>query len=107
MNIMLFNFCLMIFWGGLALFLLVIGPLFMPDQVPDKGRGSMIGVGTAVLAVWNLVRWWSMRSERRLRAREAAAYQERRNPKPASNEPKPVVLPEFQFDEAPKPPGTN
>ncbi len=103
MNPLLFNFCMMIFWGCLALFMLVIGPLFLPDMVPDKGRGSTLGFGAALLAVWNLVRFWSLRSARKWHRMQAAAYREQKNPKPASNEPKPVLHPEFQFDEPSKP----
>jgi hypothetical protein len=102
MNPMLFNFCLMLFWASIALYMLVLGPLFTPDMVPDKGRGSTLGFAAALLAIWNLVRFWSMRSARRERV-QRASYRETRNPKPASNEPKPVLHPEFQFDEMNKP----
>lgn len=108
MNPMLFNFGLMLLWGSLALFILVIGPLFAPDMVPGQGRGQTIGFAAAMLAAWNFIRYWSARSARRSRQMEAATYSKLRNPKPASNEPKPVLHPEFQFDDQsqPQPPKT-
>ena len=104
MNPLLLNFCLMLIWGGLALYLLVFGPLFLPEKVLDKGRGSMLGFAAALLAVWNFVRVWSIRADRKYLRSRAAAYRELKNPKPASDQPKPVLHPEFQFDEQSKPP---
>jgi hypothetical protein len=104
MNPMLLNFFMMIFWAAIALFMLVLGPLFAPDMVPDKGRGTWLGYGALLFVVWNFIRVWSLRSyQRDLRKRELT-YREQRNPKPASNEPKPILHPEFQFDDAARPP---
>lgn len=100
---MVLNFCLMIFWAGLALFMLVLGPLFAPEMVPDKGRGAMLGYGALLFVVWNFIRFWTVRSYRREQQRQAETYRQSRSPKPASNEPKPVLHPEFQFDDPSKP----
>ena len=104
MNPLLLNFCLMIFWGVLALFMLVIGPLFAPDLLPDKGRGSWLGFGACVMTVWNFIRFWSIRSYRREHRMQAMTYRQTRNPQPATSEPKPILHPEFKFDEQAKPP---
>jgi hypothetical protein len=103
MNLMLFNLCLMIFWAAIALFMLVLGPLFAPDMVPDKGRGAWLGYGAILFVVWNFIRFWSARSYQRDQRMRATTYREQRNPKPASNEPKPVLHPEFQFDDPSQP----
>lgn len=102
MNPVVVNFCLMLFWGSIALYLFVIGPLFAPDMMPAKGKSELLAMAAVALALWNLVRFASGRSARRSRELESLSYQQTRNPRPASDQPKPIVNPEFQFDDPAK-----
>jgi hypothetical protein len=97
MNIPLFNFCLFLLWFGVAITSLVIGPIAYPETFKDSG---FIGVGAALLAAWNFVKWWILWHNERARAyrREMEElYRKRINPPEEKKDPQ-IVCPEFQFE---------
>jgi hypothetical protein len=98
MNIPLLNFCLFLLWFGVAVTVLLIGPIASPETFKDL---RFVGLGAALLAVWNFVKWWGLRQYERSRAysREMEeAYRRRINP-PEEKKARPIVRPEFQFDD--------
>ena len=103
MNPQLYNFGLFLLWLGIALFALVVTPIFFPRFMADS-RPMFIGVGAGLLALWNLVRWWSVRSaikNRHVRQLMEEEYRNRINPSDDPNKPKPILNPEFQFEDTP------
>jgi hypothetical protein len=98
MNIPLLNFCLFLLWFGVALTVLLIGPLTYPDTFKDL---RFVGLGASLLAFWNLFKWWLVRHNARARAYRQEmedAYRQRINP-PEEKKEKQIVCPEFQFDD--------
>jgi hypothetical protein len=90
MNTQLYSFCLFLLWFGVAVAVFVFG-----------SRLPYLGYGAAMLAMWNLVKWWHVRQyfkRRELEEGMREAYRRRTNP-PREEGPKPVLRPEFQFDE--------
>ncbi len=108
MNTMIFNFALFILWSTIAVTVLVISPFFAPDLLPDSVKNKpFLGWGTAMLALWNFVRWWSVRSRQKAKQeqeRMELEYRLRTSPPDKTNGPKLVVHPEFRFDDEPSPP---
>jgi hypothetical protein len=114
MNAPLYNFCLFLLWLGVALFALVFGPLVYPKEFGDSSKFQFLGLGAVLLAIWNFAKWWYMRQNVRLRAfrqEMEEAYRRRTNPLTKEKEEKPVLHPEFQFEESrhklPPPPPPN
>jgi len=92
-------------WLGVAIGLLVIAPAFYPKAFKDPSHIMMVGGGALVLSLWNFLRWWSTRrrmNEEVLREEMREAYQLRMNPPKESEEPKPILHPEFSFEDPPK-----
>lgn len=103
MNPQLFSFSLFLLWLGIAILALVIVPIFFPKMMADS-RPLFIGIGAGMLSLWNFVRLWSIRSaikERRIRQQMEEEYRKRTNPSDDPNKPKPILNPEFQFDDSP------
>ena len=93
----LFNLVMMMFWLGLG-----IGLFFFPEVFGwEEGGGAnrnLFGTGALLLALWNLVRCWSIyaaRADQRARW-EMEERRPRRSLEPEQE--KPVVNPEFDFD---------
>jgi hypothetical protein len=119
MNAQLFSFALFLLWAGVAVTFLVILPVFAPNALPQNFRnqllglekGQLLGYGAAALAVWNLVRWWSVRAAARTRRMEEEMereYRQRTSSPERSDQPKPILHPEFNFDDpSPDPPSAN
>jgi hypothetical protein len=104
MNVASYNFILFVLWAGMALVILVIGPYFAPKLLPQSVKNNpLIGYLAAAFALWKLARWWSVRSyvkqHQQLELMEEA-YRLRTDPLAPENT-KPVVLPEFKFDNEP------
>jgi hypothetical protein len=107
MNAQLFSFALFLLWTAVAVTFLLIGPLFLPNHLPANFKNQMIGYGAAALAVWNLVRWWGNRAYRKsLEMEERMAEEYRRRALPTETKEKPVLHPEFNFDDDPPAGGT-
>jgi len=100
---MIFNFALFLLWASMAVMILIVGPFFMPQLLPETVKERpFLGYGCALLAAWNLVRWWNVRSyqkQRRLQASMEEAYHRRTHPTEPVDNTKPVLHPEFQFDD--------
>jgi hypothetical protein len=104
MNPQILSFGLFLLWAAVAATFLLIGPIFLPEQLPLNWKNQMLGYGAAALTVWNLVRWWGMRAaakSRRLQEEMAEEYRRRTNP---PEKEKPVLHPEFKFDDDTPPP---
>jgi hypothetical protein len=113
MNVQLFSFCLFLLWLGVTLIVFVFGPLFYPKMFQDTSRLNFLGFGAGMLTIWNFVKWWSIRQRFRhldYRKELEEAYRRRINPTSEESE-KPVINPEFQFEESrtriPPPPPPN
>jgi len=113
MNAQLFSFCLFVLWTSVALVAVVLGPAFFPRMFGDGSQFKFIAIGAGLLAVWNLVKWWSIRQRDRTRhyRHQLDVDYRRRAGRPDEDEPKPVVNPEFDFDNTrprnPPPPPPN
>ena len=100
MNPMFLAFSLCLLWTTVAFVLLVLGPVFMPNLLPENLKNELLGYAAAALAVWNLVRWWSMRSFRKQQQMMDEDYRQRTDPLGSTgSEPKPIAHPEFKFDD--------
>lgn len=101
MNTAIFNISLCIFWASIAVFVLVLGPILHPKIFADSEKYLMLGVGASMLAAWNFIRWWGIRSYRKSREmdrEEMALRKQIQSPE----RPREVVNPEFNFeDDAP------
>jgi type VI protein secretion system component VasK len=98
MNIPLLSFCLFLLWFGVAITVLLIGPLASPETFKNM---KFVGIGAALLAVWNFVKWWGLRQYERARAyhREMEeAYRQRIKPTEEKKE-RQIVCPEFRFED--------
>ena len=100
---MIFNFALFLLWASSAAMFLIIGPYLMPERVPDAMKDKpVLGLFCGVMAMWNLVRFWNARSLHRERQAQAAIeedYIRRTNPTESADNTKPIVHPEFKFDD--------
>ncbi|MCE9530276.1 MAG: hypothetical protein K8T89_03950 [Planctomycetes bacterium] len=107
MNLQIYTFGLFVLWFAVSLSALVIVPIFKPKLFIDSSRLMFLGIGAGMLSLWNLGRWWNNRQLlKRMEYRDKleAAYRLRTNPKPDPSQTKPVLLPEFQFDDSPAAP---
>src|SRR5437870_5745493 len=99
MSAQVLSFCLFLLWFSVAIFAFVIGPLIYPKIFEDSGRMQFLGTGAGLLALWNFVKWWSLRQRfkhQAYRQEMEEAYRRHTNP-PEPEKEKPVIHPEFQF----------
>jgi hypothetical protein len=89
---------LFLLWFGVAVTVLLIGPITHPDTFKNLG---FVGLGASLFAAWNLFKWWLVRHNERARAYRLEleeSYRRRINP-PKEKKDKQIVHPEFQFDD--------
>jgi hypothetical protein len=100
MSAQLFTFCLFLLWLGVTLTAFVIGPIAYPKIFENNSRMTFIGAGAGLLTLWNFVKWWTLR----MRAK-STAYENQlevtplRGPRLPDEREKPVINPEFRFDD--------
>ena len=97
MNIPLFNFCVFLFWLGVAITALLIRPIAYPKTLKDT---FFIGVGATLLAAWHLFKWWILWHNKRAlayRREMEEAYRQRIKP-PEEKKDKQIVCPDFRFE---------
>jgi hypothetical protein len=110
MNPIYFSFVMFLFYTALAVTILIIGPFFAPNLLPEPlQRNTIFGYLAACFAVWKLVQWWSFRSNKEQQRQQELMeeeYRVRAKPRTVDNS-KPIENPEFQFDETSPPPHRN
>lgn len=103
MNARIFSFCLFLLWLGVVLTVFVVGPIVYPKMFRDSSQIRFLGFGAGLLAMWNGIKWWSLRQRARSRIYEkelTAAYQMRSGRHEVEPE-KPVINPDFLFEDKP------
>jgi hypothetical protein len=103
MNAKVVNLTLLIFWLVLGIGLWT-RDLWMPPGLLDKVSGPQTPLVIAlcgVLAVWNLMRYWTARRFGVPHTPSAAVQEYRRRIRSITGEDPKVVNPEFNFDEPP------
>lgn len=103
MNNSLYSFSLFLLWSAVAIAMLGLAPFFFPNMAGDPSRTLFMGLGASLLAVWNFVRWWSMRANLKHQQLVEEASKQRTNLQGRSTAPKPILNPEFQFEDKPLP----
>jgi hypothetical protein len=101
MNTKAFNLGLMIFWLALCVGLLT-RELWMPPGLLDRASGPqtpLIIAVSAVLAVWNLVRFWIAHRFGRPAQPSPTAEAYRRKIRSITGEDPKVTDPQFRFDD--------
>ncbi len=96
----MFHLLAALFWIVLGVVLLALRPSHPGDQ-----RFVLGAVAAFLLALYNLVRWWSSRSLKRSRRQAEESRLKERLLEEQRRKPEAPIDPNFDFSEPPPPPG--